>query len=129
MGDILFLEDFDISRHDLSKTLFIGKRESLQLLFDKYENISIAKLDGYHYSEYDDVWRRVFGRDIEFDGKILTTQSNDCIGSFIRSGDGTHLLMRVGRYAGESNYLKPMITVSDKQKMDRLWSYANYDFR
>ena len=129
MDDILFLDDFDISKHDLSKTLFVGKRENLQLLFDKYENLTVAKLDGYHYSEYDDIWKRVFGRDVEFDGKILTTQSDDCIHSFIRSGDEAILLMRIGRYAGQSNHLKPIVTVSDKEKMDRLATFENYDFR
>jgi len=129
VDDILFLDDFDISKHDLSKTLFVGKRENLQLLFDKHENLIVAKLDGYHYSEYDDVWKRVFGRDAEFDGKILTTQSNDCIHSFISSGDEAILLMRIGRHAGRSNHLKPIVTVSDKAKMDRLVTYENYDFR
>ncbi len=129
MGDILFLDDFDISKHDLSKTLFVGKRENLQMLFDKYKNLTVAKLDGYHYSEYDDIWKCVFDRDAEFNGKILTTQSDDCIHSFIRGGDEAILLMRIGRYAGQSNHLKPMVTVSDKAKMDRLATFENYDFR
>lgn len=123
------MDDFDISKYDLSRTLFVGKRETLQLLFDKYENLIVAKLDGYHYSEYDDIWKRVFGRDAEFDGKILTTQSGDCIHSFIREGNESILLMKIGLYAGQSNHLRPMVLISDKEKMDRLSCYETWEFR
>lgn len=128
MDDIIFLDDFDISIHDLSNVLFVGKRENLQLLFDKY-NLTIAKIDGYHYSEYDDIWKRVFVGDAEFDGKILTTQSDDCVRSFIKNGDENIMLMRVGRYARKIDYLRPMITISNKVELDRLSSYEIWEFR
>lgn len=125
----IFLDDFNLSDYCLNKTLFVGKPENLKFLFNKFHKERVIKIEGYHYTEYSDLWDKIIkNKDNGLFDAILTTQNDDCVQAFARKEDSELRIFRVGVCALTSDKGRIMLTEYDSEDLKRL-SAVDWEFR